>query len=381
MDAISKLEVGQTPQFRELTSRRRSFAWTLTILMLVIYYGFIALVAFAPGLIGVSVGGSITLGLVIGILVILSADHTHWHLCPAGKHRIRPALARDRRLQRTPGRLGGRRSIEPSFPGSGAHAGAGRPRRRSRWPGERQPTNWTAIVMFLAFVAVDTGHHGLGRAAHTFGQGLLCRGWRHHRVPERPRHRGRLHVGGIVPRHFGAGLHAAAIDGLIYSIGFLVGWPIIMFLMAERLRNLGRFTFADVVSYRLQATPIRAHGGLRHAGNGGLLSDRADGRRRTADRTAVRTAIRLRRRHRRRADDPLCHVRRHDGDDLGADHQGRRCCCSARRSSRCWCSPSSTSTPTRCSPRRSRSSEARRDHAAGRRGSRTRSRRSRSAWR
>ena len=46
--------------------------------------------------------------------------------------------------------------------------------------------------------------------------------------------------------------------GLIYSIGFLVGWPIIMFLMAEPLRNLGRFTFADVASYRLQATPIRA---------------------------------------------------------------------------------------------------------------------------
>jgi cation/acetate symporter len=46
--------------------------------------------------------------------------------------------------------------------------------------------------------------------------------------------------------------------GLIYSIGFLVGWPIIMFLMAEPLKNLGRFTFADVVSYRLQPTPIRA---------------------------------------------------------------------------------------------------------------------------
>ncbi|MCB1908953.1 MAG: cation acetate symporter, partial [Rhodocyclaceae bacterium] len=46
-------------------------------------------------------------------------------------------------------------------------------------------------------------------------------------------------------------------DGLIYSIGFLVGWPVIMFLMAERLRNLGKFTFADVASYRLGQTPIR----------------------------------------------------------------------------------------------------------------------------
>jgi cation/acetate symporter len=46
-------------------------------------------------------------------------------------------------------------------------------------------------------------------------------------------------------------------DGLIYSIGFLVGWPIIMFLIAEPLRNLGKFTFADVVAYRLSQKPIR----------------------------------------------------------------------------------------------------------------------------
>lgn len=47
-------------------------------------------------------------------------------------------------------------------------------------------------------------------------------------------------------------------DGLIYSIGFLVGWPIILFLIAERLRNLGRYTFADVVSFRLSPLPIRS---------------------------------------------------------------------------------------------------------------------------
>ena len=46
-------------------------------------------------------------------------------------------------------------------------------------------------------------------------------------------------------------------DGLIYSIGFLVGWPLIMFLIAEPLRNLGKYTFADVVAYRLRQKPIR----------------------------------------------------------------------------------------------------------------------------
>ena len=58
-------------------------------------------------------------------------------------------------------------------------------------------------------------------------------------------------------RGISAAVMATGYDGLIYSVGWLVGWPIILFLIAERLRNLGKFTFADVVSFRLQSTPIR----------------------------------------------------------------------------------------------------------------------------
>ena len=50
---------------------------------------------------------------------------------------------------------------------------------------------------------------------------------------------------------------ANGYDGLIYSVGWLVGWPIVLFLIAERLRNLGKYTFADVAAFRLDATPIR----------------------------------------------------------------------------------------------------------------------------
>jgi len=50
---------------------------------------------------------------------------------------------------------------------------------------------------------------------------------------------------------------SSGFDGLIYSVGWLVGWPIVLFLIAERLRNLGRYTFADVAAYRLAPTPIR----------------------------------------------------------------------------------------------------------------------------
>jgi cation/acetate symporter len=46
-------------------------------------------------------------------------------------------------------------------------------------------------------------------------------------------------------------------DGLIYSTGWLVGWPIVLFLIAEPLRNLGKYTFADVVALRLKQTPVR----------------------------------------------------------------------------------------------------------------------------
>lgn len=49
----------------------------------------------------------------------------------------------------------------------------------------------------------------------------------------------------------------SGFDGLIYSTGWLVGWPIVLFLIAEPLRNLGKFTFADVVAFRLKAKPIR----------------------------------------------------------------------------------------------------------------------------
>ena len=54
-----------------------------------------------------------------------------------------------------------------------------------------------------------------------------------------------------------AAVMASGYDGLIYSVGFLVGWPILTFLMAERLRNLGKYTFADVAAYRFQQKPIR----------------------------------------------------------------------------------------------------------------------------
>jgi cation/acetate symporter len=52
-------------------------------------------------------------------------------------------------------------------------------------------------------------------------------------------------------------VYANGFDGFIYALGFLTGWPIVLFLMSERLRNLGSYTFADAAAFRLERTPIR----------------------------------------------------------------------------------------------------------------------------
>src|SRR5687767_2127870 len=56
-------------------------------------------------------------------------------------------------------------------------------------------------------------------------------------------------------------------DGMIYATGWLVGWPALLFLVAEPLRNLGKYTFADVVAFRLRQTPVRIASAI-----GGILT-------------------------------------------------------------------------------------------------------------
>jgi cation/acetate symporter len=120
----------------------------------------------------------------------------------------------------------------------------------------KQPTNWTAIAMFVAFVIftlfITKWAAGKTKSAsdfYTAGGGIT--GFQN----------GMAIAGDFMSAASFLGISAAVYlngyDGLIYSIGFLVGWPVLTFLMAERLRNLGRFTFADVAAYRFEQRPIR----------------------------------------------------------------------------------------------------------------------------
>jgi uncharacterized membrane protein (DUF485 family) len=67
-------KIEQDPNYQELVRRRSSLGWTLTVIMLIIYFGFILLVAYAPKFLGTPLGaGVMTIGIPIGLLVIVSA--------------------------------------------------------------------------------------------------------------------------------------------------------------------------------------------------------------------------------------------------------------------------------------------------------------------
>jgi cation/acetate symporter len=121
---------------------------------------------------------------------------------------------------------------------------------------DKQATNWTAIGMFGVFVAFTlwitkwaaaktksaADFYTAGGGITGFQNGLAIAG---------------DYMSAASFLGISAAVMASGFDGLIFSIGFLVGWPVVTFLLAERLRNLGKFTFADVAAFRFQQTPVR----------------------------------------------------------------------------------------------------------------------------
>jgi Predicted symporter len=113
---------------------------------------------------------------------------------------------------------------------------------------QQQAINWTAIGMFSVFVLLTlfitkwaAARTKSAAVFYTAGGGIT--GFQN----------GLAIAGDFMSAASFLGISAAVMasgyDGLIYSIGFLVGWPVLTFLMAERLRNLGKFTFADVAAF------------------------------------------------------------------------------------------------------------------------------------
>ena len=123
-------------------------------------------------------------------------------------------------------------------------------------PAAAPPLNWHAIIMFLIFVSITlvitywaathtktaSDFYAAGRGVTGLQNGMAIAG----------DYMSAASFLGIAALVYFNGFY-----GLIFSVGWLVGWPIILFLVAERLRNLGKYTYADVVSFRLQQGPIR----------------------------------------------------------------------------------------------------------------------------
>ena len=121
---------------------------------------------------------------------------------------------------------------------------------------ERQPVNMTAIGMFFVFVMATLAitwwaarqtkstadFYTAGGGISGFQNGLAIAG---------------DYMSAATLLGLSSLVFAKGYDGFVYTVAFFMGWPVITFLMAERLRNLGKFTFADIVSYRLDQNRIR----------------------------------------------------------------------------------------------------------------------------
>ena len=121
---------------------------------------------------------------------------------------------------------------------------------------EQQATNWPAIIMFMIFVGATlfitkwaakqttntNDFYTAGGGISGFQNGLAIAG---------------DYMSAASFLGISAMVFMSGFDGLLYSLGFMVGWPIVLFLIAERLRNLGKFNLSDVVSFRLAEKPVR----------------------------------------------------------------------------------------------------------------------------
>jgi len=212
MSSVMYERMRTNPKFQELVRRRGRFAWTLAVVVLTMFYGFVMLVAFSPASLGqpVAEGSMLTVGVAFELITTLGL----LGLSAA-------AVAADAVAQT-----------------------------------EKQATNWHAIIMFLIFVALTMGitywaanrtkttadFYTAGGGITGFQNGLAIAG---------------DYMSAATLLGLTAMVYTQGYDGYIYMLAFFAGWPIILFLMAERLRNLGKFTFADITAYRLDQGKVR----------------------------------------------------------------------------------------------------------------------------
>ncbi len=265
---MSELIAGKilkNPKYLQLVRQRDTFAWVLSAIVCVMYFGFILMIAFAPEILTqpIAADSVIPLGMLMGVGVIVVFLHTDGDLRLSGEPDLRPYRPRNR-----PGGFQMKifknaffamlvlASVLTANLAYAADAAVAAVVPAAAAAPAETPLNWHAIVMFLIFVAVTlvitywaatrtktaTDFYAAGRGITGLQNGLAIAG---------------DYMSAASFLGIAALVYMNGFYGLIFSVGWLVGWPIILFLIAERLRNLGKYTYGDVVSFRLSQGPVR----------------------------------------------------------------------------------------------------------------------------
>ena len=264
MSDLQSGKIRANPAFQELARRRSSSAWLLCAAILIPYYCLMVVVAFQPSLLHtpLAAGMVTTVGWPIGAAVIIVS----WLLTGLYVRRansefeaLNEKILRKFRAMKPPTFKAATGALFIALPAAAALAAPAVEGETAK-----QPLNVTAIAMFFVFVLATfcitywaakrtrtaSEFYTAGGGITGFQNGLAVAG---------------DYMSAATLLGITSLVYARGYDGFLYAISFFVGWPILLFLMAERLRNLGKVTFADIVSYRLDSTTMRclaALGGL-----------------------------------------------------------------------------------------------------------------------
>ena len=230
--------VEQSPEFRELIAARRRFVLPATIFFLSWYIGFILLAGYAPDFMARSVYEGLTVGYCLALTQFVMVFALGLMYLRRSERMYDPLAEQGRR----------------------ARAGRSRAPRRPSAGGDRAmtiaATNVEALVIFAIVLSITlvitywaskrmTGADvfwAAGRSISGVQNGLAISG-------DYLSAASFLGIAGLI--------FIFGFDGFLYSVGFLVAFLTVMFLLAERMRNAGKYTIADVLSFRLRERPAR----------------------------------------------------------------------------------------------------------------------------
>ncbi|OTH22553.1 cation acetate symporter [Pseudomonas aeruginosa] len=252
MSSLLYARIRASARFQQLVARRNRFTLSLLLLILATFHGYIALVSFCPELIArrLAQGSNMTFGVAAGVFLFV-------FFCALSALYVYRANGEfDRLTQALVAGLEEERRMKKLLPlALSLHSGL-----LSASPaldaGQRQPLNLHAIGMFMVFVLFTLcitwwAARRTHSTADFYSAGGGIRGWQN----------GLALAGDYMSASTLLGItaliYSSGMDGYIYLIAFFAGWPVLLLLMTERLRNLGRFTFADITSYRLDQGKVR----------------------------------------------------------------------------------------------------------------------------